>query len=174
MLAHVLVLLHQSGLPVLVACMLAHFIHFALLGRASRVFAPPPHSRGRMTADSETMPSSQELALPRPAYTEAVDIWNDIRGLVGDMQPQAWMEQAIPETSMANYNTALHAALAPHAEGVFEAPVDERVFEGKGAITCVPLNVVNFRQRTQGDNGESLATCWRHHSKCRIMAVVEN
>ena len=142
-----------------------------LVVRATLWFASA-HSRlatKQLSAHRITMAAIQDLARVEDVIKAVHDM------IPKDQHPYDWLREQVPAEQMPNYFAQLGALMdAAGAKPEWDMMLPVEVFDDPdGADLQVPLTLANFQMMTCVDDGKQMETCWRQHSKIRVMAVVE-
>ena len=138
--------------------------------RATLWFASA-HSRlatKQLSAHRITMAAIQDLARVEDVIKAVHDM------IPKDQHPYDWLREQVPAEQMPNYFAQLGALMdAAGAKPEWDMMLPVEVFDDPdGADLQVPLTLANFQMMTCVDDGKQMETCWRQHSKIRVMAVV--
>ena len=138
---------------------------------------------GNAAADAAG-PRFGELAGPDvDHYKDVAELVHDVKSLIGEKHPYTWLREEVPPGGVHDYFRTMKYVLG-HICGddggaIWDSTLpadiftegDDHTFEEVDAF--VPLGIVNFRETTKLDDNQVIQTCWRDHSKIRIMMVVE-
>lgn len=90
--------------------------------------------------------------------------------------PTQWLRSTVPDQAepMQNYGFQLANAIGGLVD--WDQALPEQVFAEGGGTAIIPLTMVGFQEKSHHGAGAEAAmtTCWREHSKVRLLEVVHS